>query len=110
MQEDTTFFEWLLINPHLVPSLLLFFAGLGLFIASVFKHVLLTRNFLFLVFPNWKKVNSSENKMAIIGMLILALGFFSGAIISETFGYWYFEYSDGKLSIVYTKDRDNTIR
>jgi hypothetical protein len=83
--------DWFLINKHLIPSFLSFFTGLILLVVTRTKYQARTRKFIVLnPITAIKEHSKSERSMWIIGVLLLFGGFISLIIISETYGYYYF--------------------
>jgi hypothetical protein len=83
--------DWILINKHLIPSFLCFFAGLILIVLARTKYQARTRKLLILnPIAAIEEYSKTERSMRTIGLLLLFSGFISLIIISETYGYYYF--------------------
>lgn len=84
--------KWLLINPHLIPSFVLFIMGcifltLSTIIYSIRRKKILILNPVKAI----KEYSRVEIMMLIIGIVLGTCGFVSLIIISEMFGYYYFK-------------------
>lgn len=85
------FLEWLLINKHLIPSFLSFFAGLILLVLAPTFYQIRTRKLLILnPIAAIKAYSKFEKSMLTIGVLLAFGGLISSIIILETYGYYYF--------------------
>jgi len=79
-------FEFLSINPHLIPFFIMFFTGLGLvvFISISYrkrtKRIIITANDL-------RKYNKLEKIAFFLGGLFILTGILGSIIITEQYGY-----------------------
>ena len=83
--------DWFLINKHLIPSFLSFFAGFILLVLAPVLYQARTRKLLILnPIAAIREYSKTEKAMLIIGVLLAFGGLISVIIISETYGYYYF--------------------
>ena len=85
------FIDWLLINKHLIPSFLGFFVGLILLVLAPTSYQVRTRKLIILnPIEAIRAYSKSEKTMLTLGALLAFGGLISAIIISETYGYYYF--------------------
>ena len=83
--------NWLLINPHLIPSYLCIILGLILVVlAPIIYQIRMKKILIINPFKAIKEYNKLEKKILIIGVVLFVLGFISSTVIEERYGYYYF--------------------
>ena len=83
--------DWLMINPHLIPSTLLFFLGGILLVAAPVLYRIRKSKYNVLVPANIFKYSRLERILLILGIISVVLGLGSLIVISELHGYYYFK-------------------
>ncbi len=85
------FVDWLLINKHLIPSFLCFFAGgILLFLAPLLYQIRTRKLLITNPIEAIRAYTKTEKKIMVIGVLLAFGGLISLIIISEKSGYYYF--------------------
>ena len=84
--------EWFLINPHLIPSFIIFLAGGMLSVAaSVLYHVRKKRVMVISPIEVIGGYTRFEKKIFFAGIILAATGLISLIAISQLYGYYYFD-------------------
>ncbi len=85
------FFKWLIINKHLMPSLISFVIGSLLLIFAPLMYQMRTKTMvIFNPFGLVRQYNKSERKVFYIDAVLLTMGLLSLIVITDKFGYYYF--------------------
>ena len=84
--------EWLSINPHLIPSSVIFLAG-GILsvVASILYHVRKKKVMVLSPMEVIGGYTRFEKKIFFAGIILATLGLISLIAISELYGYYYFD-------------------
>ena len=99
-------FEFLIMNHHLAPFLILFFIGFFLLVLTPIHYRWRRKKIATFLTPlDLMRYNKFEQKALIIGIIFVLIGIIGSAFVSEKYGYNTFVYDlDGTKRIENSKE------
>ncbi len=92
MEPEVTIFRWLMINPHLIPSVLLFLCGFVMLVLAPIKYQIRKKKlFIFNPIKAIEEYDKYEKAFLWYGAAFAFIGLVSLALISEFYGSYYFK-------------------
>jgi len=82
--------QWLAINPHLIPSAICFILGFVFLVAAPSLYRIRKRKMNIFIPANIFEYSSAERTLFIAGVVLATVGLISLIVISELYGYYYF--------------------